>query len=129
APKSTGKIRAMKFWLPSHEPGVGSIIQIWDPYLFVMKSLDQAAGDFGIPVKKLSFNHEDVQQAYSSGILGDFIQANRQIIEEYNCRDVQVLRLLSNRVVEAICSITGFTAKNVLNTSTLPGLCYNFWTS
>lgn len=126
APKSTGKIRHMKFWISYGQEGF-SVLEVWDPYLFVMRSLDQAASDFGIPIKKLPFDHEVIQNAYLTGRLSDFLTRNRQLVEEYNCRDVQVLRMFTNKLVQTLSKLTGFSIKVILSCQTLPGLCFKFW--
>ena len=126
APKASGKIRHMKFWISYGAEGY-SMIEVWDPYLFVMRSLDQAATDFGLSTKKLPFNHEEVQTAYLTGRLSEFLKQNKKMIEDYNRQDVRILMLFTTKLLETLSKLTSMPVKTILSCQTLPGLCYKFW--
>jgi len=97
---------------------------IWDPLLFIMSSLRQAAIAFKLPINKEELDHEAAQQAYENGRFKEYLDEMRDKIESYNNRDVEVLRMLCVKLHEAIMEGTGL---NVFDYSTISGMCYDFW--
>jgi len=130
APSSTGKVRSFKFYLRTIDKvgpqkiKVHLFLSIWDPYLFLHRSLDEAAKAFNLSLSKGKLNHDEVQLAYMHGNLANWLNEHSQQLKEYNEQDVRVLRELVKTFRQTL--LTELDC-DVFNYSTLPGLCYSYW--
>lgn len=96
-----------------------SKLRVWDPYLFLGMSLDNAAKSFGLETSKLPFSHEDMQRQYEANDRKfDFINVELQnTIREYNVRDVELL--------ERICTIMFQTLPGCLEKCTVSSYAFS----
>ena len=142
-PSPTGKMRSMKvylgnyFWKSSITSNTGwtspsskykerntgrqakCYLEIWDPCLFTCAPLAKVATDFKLPLSKTFFDHAEVQQAYESGQLSHWLETHRIAIEKYNQRDVEVLKELTEKLIENFPNMYKYT--------TIAGMCYSVW--
>lgn len=129
-PNASGRVYNMKFWIPhnnSSKTPTFSILEVWDPMLFIMKSLNDASRDFGFKEKKLPYDHEEVQKFYSQGLLKQFLQENEKLIVSYNSQDVTLLKNFTEKLIDTIHQITNISKYDILNTPTISALCYKIW--
>lgn len=120
-PNMRGKLNHMKFILKE-----GHLLEVWDPYLFLMRSLASAADAFQLRLSKGSLDHRQVQDAYTRGDLGRWLEEHGRELEEYNRQDVRVLEQLTHKLLEAIRIATQLDA---LKSPTIASLCYKLWKS
>ena len=150
-PSPTGKIYSMTFTLNTYN-GI-SLIRVWDPYLFLTTSLNNAAVSFGLKIQKDLFDHNEVQLAYKlsnsyynkyvdmikeeldndklneykhlgENTFKDYIEKNKEKIKEYNNKDIEILEKVTTLLIENLMKITGFSKYKIINSPTLPNLSY-----
>ena len=138
-PAPTGKIYNMDFIIATCF-NTCSMLRVWDPYLFALTSLNNAARDFGIDMQKNAFDHNEVQEAYSKGYdrlekdglpydkntsyFKQYIDFNKEKIQEYNDKDVIILEQVTNKIIASIQEITGYSEYAILHAPTLSNLSY-----
>lgn len=81
----------------------------WDPYTFLVRSMNSAARSFGLDIQKNEFDHLLVQREYEENRFPQFIQEHGQSIREYNEKDVTILRELTNTFNDTIMNTLGIS--------------------
>lgn len=102
-------------------------LSIWDPCLFLYRSLESAAMSFGIDMKKNTFSHVEVQSAYESGEFSKFMAENSDKIREYNDQDVRILEEVVIKLLDSCREISG--GVDARGNATIAQMSYNIWRS
>ena len=98
---------------------------VWDPYAFLMKSLDAAAMSFKLEMKKLPFDHKYIQQLYQDGKFEEWLTHNRDLLTQYNEQDVRILKEITVRLRDALMNSS--IKVDPLKHGTIAGMCYKLW--
>lgn len=113
--------RSNKFYIldGKHATHRESAVSVWDPYLYLGTSLDNAAKSFGLDVSKETFDHVDMQRRYlAAGKSFNFIDEEMRVkIESYNKRDVEIL--------ERLCTLLAETAPGCMSRCTVSSYAFN----
>lgn len=116
-------------------------LSVWDPYLFLNRSLSDVTTSFKLQHLKGSLDHDEVQNAYADGKLQDYIGKHRDEIERYNIDDVKIIAELCPIISKTFYDMTdlktladsksnAFTkGLNIVDYPTLPSLCFKFFMS
>lgn len=125
APSATGKVRSFKFYLGDRKiPGTHDIarhfLEIWDPCLYTNQALSTVTESFGLQHAKGSLNHNEVQEFYAEGKLGEYLNKHSAEIEEYNRTDVEVLR-------DLVSHLEDYFTPTMYKFPTISALCYDTW--
>lgn len=137
-PLNVSRLDRYKFKLYEHRAANSKDVimitySVWDPCLYIGKSLREAAIDYKLPIQKEEWDHDAVQSAY------DRAEFNRYMTEEmvdklreYNTLDVELVRQLSIIVSKSSYDLTTIGERrglNVLRYPTLPSFSVAFFKS
>ena len=125
-PSLQGKVKNFKFIIKrtNVEPTCFMFIEIWDPNLFLNRSLAQAARDFQLSISKDNIDHKQIQKLYEEDKLLEFLVEHHEKIKTYTIQDILVMRELVK------CLRKTFNDEfetDPLNYLTLPHTCFTLW--
>lgn len=100
-------------------------VTTWDPVLIIRSSLDSAARNFKTSIPKGSLDHEEIQQAYDKGELSDWLSKHESELRVYNNADVDVLKEVCEKVIDAITTMSGLSRQAVLSKPSASAIAYS----
>ena len=91
---------------------------------FVMAPLKKACKDFGCKLNKLSFDHNEVQNAYNNGKFKEWLKKNKRKLMKYNNMDVNSMVELFFKIRSAFIKLMKRDIKSFM---TLSQMGYDRW--